>query len=216
MIKINLLTVERAVSRPRRKGPITFNVGQQATVAGSALLIAAALLIGWRYWSLGRQSRALDDDIAQAQAETVRLRSVIQQVQQFDDQKAQLQQRVALIEQLRASQTGPVHMLDQVSRSLPPMLWLTELKQDPKKPDELLVDGRCTSLTGLSDFVSNLEASGYFKRSIEIVSTQTENLPNQQVTVVKFEIRAVFQPPAAAPAPGAPPAAPPATAKSGG
>ena len=34
-----------------------------------------------------------------------------------------------LIEQLRNGQTGPVHMLDQISRALPPMLWLTELKQ---------------------------------------------------------------------------------------
>ena len=51
------------------------------------------------------------------------------QVQQFEQRKAQLQQRVALIEQLRKDQTGPVHMLDQISRALPPMLWLTELKQ---------------------------------------------------------------------------------------
>ena len=50
-------------------------------------------------------------------------------MQQFEQRKAQLQQRVALIEQLRKSQTGPVHMLDQISRALPPMLWLTELKQ---------------------------------------------------------------------------------------
>ena len=33
----------------------------------------------------------------------------------------------------------------------------------------MVIDGRCTTLTGLSDFVANLEASGYFKRSIEIV-----------------------------------------------
>ena len=33
-------------------------------------------------------------------------------------------------------------------------------------PDDVVIDGRCTTLTGLSEFVSNLEASGYFKRSI--------------------------------------------------
>ena len=91
-------------------------------------------------------------------------------MQQFEQRKAQLQQRVALIEQLRKDQTGPVHMLDQISRALPPMLWLTELKQRPT-PTKCVIDGRCTTLTGLSDFVGNLEASGYFKRSVEIVST---------------------------------------------
>lgn len=195
MIRINLLTVERAAGRSKRKGPISFNIGQQATVAGSGLLILMAVLIGWRYWSLNHQSRLLDDEISRAQAETVRLRAIIDQVQQFDQQKAQLQERVSLIEQLRASQTGPVHMLDQLSRALPPMLWLTELKQDPKKPDELVIDGRCTTLTGLSDFVVNLEASGYFKRSVEIISTQTETLPTQQLPLVRFQIRAIFQQP---------------------
>ena len=195
MIRINLLTVERAAGRPKRKGPVSFNLAQQAPILGSGLLILTALLIGWRFWSLGHQSRVLDDEITRAQAETVRLKAIIDQVQQFDQQKAQLQERVSLIEQLRASQTGPVHMLDQLSRSLPPMLWLTELKQDPKKPEELLIDGKCTTLTGLSDFVGNLEASGYFKRSVEIISTQTETLPTQQSALVKFQIRAIFQQP---------------------
>ena len=76
-----------------------------------------------------------------------------------------------LIEQLRKSQTGPVHMLDQISRSLPPMLWLTALKQDDTA---ITIDGRCTSLTALSDFVANLEATGYFKKSVEILSSQLE------------------------------------------
>ena len=76
---------------------------------------------------------------------------MIQQVQQFEQRKAQLQQRVVLIEQLRKGQTGPVHMLDQISRALPPMLWLTELKQTGG--NDVVIDGRCTTLTGLSDFV---------------------------------------------------------------
>jgi hypothetical protein len=70
----------------------------------------------------------------------------------------------------------------------------------------------------LSDFVANLEATGYFKRSIEIVSTTTEALPQPPGELIKFSIRATFQQPgvAAAPVavPGAPrvPGAPPAAA----
>ena len=114
--------------------------------------------------------QALDAEIATAQQETARLHSVITQVQQFEQRKAQLQQRVTLIEQLRREQIGPVHMLDQISRALPPMLWLTEVKQS--KGTELQIDGRCTALTSLSDFVSNLERSGYFKKSIVPVRDQ--------------------------------------------
>jgi hypothetical protein len=89
------------------------------------------------------------------------------------------------------------------------MLWLTEVKQNPKADDEVLIEGRSTTLTGLSDFVMNLEASGYFKRSIEIVSTTTETMPQPPGELIRFQIRALFQRPDAAkagtkPAPGAP------------
>ena len=62
-----------------------------------------------------------------------------------------------------------------------------------------MITGKCTSLTGLSDFVGNLEASGYFKRSIEIVNSQTEAVPTPPGDLVTFSIRAVFQRPGARP-----------------
>jgi type IV pilus assembly protein PilN len=195
MIRINLLAVERkAVKRA-----VMFPVGQKITAACSAILIVTALLIGWRYWSLQQESVAIDKDISVAQQETTRLHAVIQQVQQFEQQKAQLQQRVVLIEQLRKTQTGPVHMLDQISVALPPMLWLTELKQTD---DGVVIDGRCTAVTSLTDFVSNLEASGYFKRSIDILSSQTEAMTAPPGELIKFSIKAQFQQPGeAAPKP---------------
>jgi len=128
MIRINLLAAER--DKTKKKAVTLGTAGQKLTVGCSLILILAVLFIGWRYWSLSRDSVALDAEIAAAQQETTRLHSVIQQVQQFEQRKAQLQQRVVLIEQLRKGQTGPVHMLDQISRALPQMLWLTELKQN--------------------------------------------------------------------------------------
>ena len=190
MIRINLLAVDRD---KKKKKAVTLQAGQKMTIGCSLILMLAVLFIGWRYWALSRESAQLDADIAAAQQETTRLHSIIQQVQQFEQRKAQLQQRVVLIEQLRKGQSGPVHMLDQISRALPPMLWLTELKQ--VGPSDVVIDGKATTLTGLSDFVSNLEASGYFKRSIEIVSTNTEPAVQQANELIKFSIKAIFQQP---------------------
>jgi type IV pilus assembly protein PilN len=195
MIKINLLTAERKVA----KKTFAIQTGQKLTVACSLILVLAGLVIGWRYWTISRESAQLDRDISTAQAETARLHSVIQQVQQFEQRRAQLQQRVALIEELRRGQTGPVHMLDQISRALPEMLWLTDLKQGAD-PNEVLVDGRATSLTGLSDFVANLEASGYFRRSVEIVNTTVESGTGPTGEIIRFQIRAMFQQPGSTPA----------------
>jgi type IV pilus assembly protein PilN len=192
MIKINLLAAERkAVKRA------VFQAGQKLTIGCSAILIIAALFVGWRYWSIQQQSAQLDKEISEGQQETTRLHAIIQNVQQFEQRKAQLQQRVVLIEQLRKSQTGPVHMLDEISRALPPMLWLTALKQ---ADDSVTIDGQCMAVTGLTDFVTNLEASGYFKKSVDIVSSQIETLAQPPVELIKFSIKAQFQQPAA-PAP---------------
>lgn len=204
MIRINLLAVERERSKKKSSGGGGggFGLAQRLTVLCSLILVLTGVYIGWRYLSLMRDSNRVDGDIAKAQDEAGRLHSIIMQVQQFEQRKAQLSQRVTLIEQLRRGQTGPVHMLDQLSRSLPPMLWLTELKQGAG--GEVVVDGRCTTLTSLSDFVANLESSGYFKKSIEIISTQTEPLPTPPGELIKFSIRAIFQQPSDGPAiPGA-------------
>src|ERR1051325_5227156 len=158
----------------------------------SLILVLALGFIGWRFWALSHESSQLDAEIAAAQQETQRLHAVIQQVQQFEQRKAQLQQRVVLIEQLRKGQTGPVHMLDQISRSMPQFLWLTELKQTG---DEVVIDGRTTVLTSLTEFVTNLEASGYFKKSIDIVNTTTEHPGGSAAELIKFTIKASFAQP---------------------
>ena len=109
---------------------------------------------------------------------------------QFEQQRAQLQQRVSLIEQLRKGQSGPVHMLDQLSRALPETMWLTDLKQ---AGDDVTIDGRCTSLTALSDFVANLENSNYFARPVEIVDSQVEAATQERPTdLIKFTVKAKF------------------------
>ena len=78
------------------------------------------------------------------------------------------------------------------------MLWLTELKQAGA---DVQIDGRATTPIGVSDFVANLEATGYFKRSIEIVSTTSEAMPQPPGELIKFSIKATFQQPSDGKAP---------------
>lgn len=207
MIRINLLGGERQV---KKAAASSWAAGQQLTIACSLILVTAVALVGWRFWTLRQESRRIDTAISQAQAETARMHSIIEQVQQFEQRRAQLQQRVVLIEQLRRDQTGPVHMLDQIGRALPPMVWLTRLQQGDDAND-VTIEGRGTTLTGLSDFVSNLETSGYFRRSIEIVSSQSTPVRDGAGEIIQFSIRAQFQRPSNATVDAAAPASPAAT-----
>lgn len=183
MIKINLLTVDR--ERAKRKAK--FQVGQKITVACSLILVAAALVVGWWFWSLQRQSADLDQQIADAERERARLQNVIQQVAQFEARRAQLQQRVTLIEELRKGQTGPVHLLDQISRALPEAMWLVTLQQ---VGSDITIEGRCTSLNSLSDFVSALEASNLFERPVEIIDSRVEGATGTTPELIRFQVKA--------------------------
>jgi type IV pilus assembly protein PilN len=183
LIRINLLTVDR--ERTKRKAK--FEVGQKITVGCSLILVVAALVVGWWFWSLQRDSANLDQQIADAERETQRLQSIIQQVAQFESRRAQLQQRVTLIEELRKGQTGPVHLLDHISKSLPESMWLIDLKQ---AENEITINGRCTSLNALSDFVSALEASNLFERPVEIIDSRVEVATPATPELIRFSVRA--------------------------
>ena len=140
MIRINLLGVER---QKVKKAAPAFDIGQRLTVACSLILVLGLLGIGWWYWSLNTTTTELDSEIARSQQEATRLRSLLNEVKQFEDRRAQLQQRVTLIEQLRGGQSVPVQLLDHVSRSLPDMLWLTTMEQ---KEGAVTIEGRSTTL----------------------------------------------------------------------
>jgi type IV pilus assembly protein PilN len=183
LIKINLLAVDRSAAKRKPK----FQLAQKLTVLCSLILVAAALGIGWWYWSLEGAKADLQAQIEEAQRERQRLQNVIQQVQQFEARRVQLQQRVSLIEQLRKDQTGPVRLLDQISRALPDSMWLTDLRQTGT---ELVIDGRCTSLTSLSDFVSGLEGSNLFERPVEIVDSRVEPATATTPELIRFSVRA--------------------------
>jgi hypothetical protein len=94
-------------------------------------------------------------------------------------------------------------MVDQVSRALPDMTWLTGMQQVGYN---VTIQGRCLSLTSLSDFIGNLEASRYFARPVEIIeSSVVAGGSSGGPELIQFTIRGAFQmagteptPPAAA------------------
>ena len=213
MIRINLLGVER--QKAKRSLP-TFTVqAKQLTIACSLILVASASGIGWWYWSLKQSAERLETDITTAQQEMERLQSVLAEVKQFEGRRTQLQQRVQVIEQLRSGQTLPVQLLDHISRSVPDLLWLTDMDQ---KGDALTIQGRCNTLIALTDFVANLANSGLLAKPIDF-ENQVEQVQGNQgqagLEVIKFTVRANVDR-AAANKSGAKPAVTPAAGGGGG
>ena len=186
MIRINLLGTER---KQAKKAP-AIDLGQRLTVACSLILVASVVGIGWWYWTLQNESARVDNEIVMKTAEAARLQSLLTEVQKFEAQRTQLQQRVQLIEQLRSGQSVPVQLLDHVSKSLPDMLWLTDMNQEG---GSVTIQGRSTTLIALSDFVANLGNGGFLKKPIDIVNSVVENNRSgttQAAELINFTVKA--------------------------
>jgi len=193
LIRINLLGGER------KKAPraVVFGASQRLTLVCSLIVIGAACGVGWWYWSLSPASSQVDAEIAAAEQEAARLRSMMAEVDAFEAQRAQIQERVALIEELRGGQSLPVQLLDHVSRSLPDMLWLTSMTQDAT---QVTIAGNSRTLIALSDFVGNLGGGSVLRRPIEIVDSRVReasgNGPNATPELIQFTVRAQLNRPA--------------------
>jgi hypothetical protein len=146
-------------------------------------------------------NRALDTARKEEQA----IASILKEVQEYERRGELLKQRLALIDELRKGQNAPVHMVDQISRSLPEMTWLTRLQQ---QGFDLTLEGRCMTPTSLSDFIGNLEATRYFKKPVEILEAAVVEGTGGDPDMIRFRIRGTFQmagvePPAPPTKPGA-------------
>jgi type IV pilus assembly protein PilN len=206
MIRINLLSSERQSAKAAAPG---FQAGQKMMVIGSLILVLAAVGVGWRYWALGQQKAEIARNLDAARREETRLTEILRQVADFETRRKVLEARVALIDELRKGQSAPVHMIDQISRAIPDMTWLTGITQSGYT---LTISGRCLTLTSLSDFIANLEASRYFMRPVEIIESSVAISRDKGPELIQFQIRGTFQ--MAGVESVAPP--PPGTAKKGG
>lgn len=198
MIRINLLAVER--QRARTKRTVVIPAAHRVTIGASLILLGTALVVGWWFWSLRQESARIDAELTRAEAATRDIRSVLEQVRKFESRKALLQQRVSLIEQLRKGQSAPVHLLDEISKSIPDRLWLSEMTQ---LGADFTMSGMTDSLTAVSDFVANLEGTKWFRKPVEIVDSQVQT-DAKAGDLIKFQVKAQFVDPSAPPEPPAP------------
>jgi Tfp pilus assembly protein PilN len=67
---------------------------------------------------------------------------------------------VTLITDLKKNQEVPVHLLDQISKSIPDFLWLESLRQEGG--NHLTLNGKATTYNAVADFYNRLASSGWF------------------------------------------------------
>jgi len=216
MIRVNLLA---ASAGPAPKRVWKLPAEQKSAMAGLAMLIVTAASVGGWWWTLDSERASVDQAIANDEAEIERLKGVAKLVDYAAARKAELAERLNLIQQLRSTEREPVTLLETVNKAMPDGLWLLDLKQTGKM---IQIEGQALSITYVTAFSEQLQDSGFFTRPVD-VNTKTETV--QDSTVIRFVLKAAAfdKNTQAAPAPSttAPagaataPAVPPAAAAKG-
>jgi type IV pilus assembly protein PilN len=148
--------------------------------AGGAALLCAA---GWFIKS--GQIRDLDTKIAADEKRKRDLQAIKVQVDAFQAKMALLDNKVNLIKKLKAEQKGPVHMLDEISKALPDLVWLTNLDETG---GNVKFTGESNGLTAVAAFIEALQRSGWFP-STELISAKETN------NIYTFDLASVFKDP---------------------
>lgn len=179
MIKINLLTEKITPARASTRLP---GAASRNLIFGIIGVLTVAY-IGFQWYSYNSTLSRLDADIAQAREEREELQKIIQQVEEYDAKKQELSQKIDIISDLKKRQAGPVHLLDEVSKALPNLVWLTAIQQ---RGDRIQVDGESITLNAVADFIENLRRSQY---------VQSPDLANsvEQGGIVVFNITFLFK-----------------------
>ena len=153
MIRINLLAEGRRPTavRKARKGIAERNWTLIILVG----LIALGLIGTGVYWLLLDHERdTTRERVAAAEAEVERLKPILEEVEEFKAQQADLERKIEVITNLKNQQTGPVRVMDAVSRALPELLWLDRMEVSPTR---IQVTGRAFNVNAISNFIENLD-----------------------------------------------------------
>jgi Tfp pilus assembly protein PilN len=161
VIKINLLREGRGATRAAAAAPGAAAAGPAnrnmilliAILALGALLGGGWTLIKWRGITAKRA------EVAEREAEAAKLKKIIEEVERFEKRRDSLENRIALINQLKQNQKGPVRLLDRISRNLPDLVWLDRMALSG---NQITITGRTLNPNAAATFVENIKGDPMF------------------------------------------------------
>jgi type IV pilus assembly protein PilN len=189
MIRINLLPVREE----RRKAS-----ARQFAGVLTAAVVGSVLLSGAVHWKVRHDIFSSREMAQTTQQEIDRFGPQLKQVEEFKKTKAEIEQKLDVIQGLNEARSGPVHMLDELATHTPDRIWITKVSV---KGGRLELEGMSLDNELVALFLTALEASPYFK-AVELVQTQAKEKDGFRLNA--FEVSGVMTAPGAENRPGVP------------
>ena len=150
MIEINLL--------PHREAKRVADLRQTAGV----LALGLVLVFGVIAMVDRAQDAALEKagaTIRQLETDIARYKPEEDKVQAFKAKRIQLEDKIDVIRGLARARSGPLRIMDELSRNTPERLWLTSLSTEGT---QITVEGDSLDTSVVADFLRSLNASPFF------------------------------------------------------
>ena len=198
MIKINLISEAPTAAVAKRKRT-EFSLGAKQGDIILVTVLAIAVAVSGTWWFLLKSERdELKELERQRTVERDELQEYIDKVEELEAKRALLKRKVDVINDLKNKQHGPVRIMDEVSRALPDLVWLTQFKLSG---NAITITGQAMDENAVANYYSNLDSSPFFEEPV------VKNLARRAEDFI-FTLTAVFtyEPPeiekASAPADG--------------
>jgi len=184
MIRINLLGSPKPKGK-RGSAAVTASAMMDVGEAGSPALKLAIVLVliaavnGSYWYRLDKSKKQIAVKMQAAEQKNRELADVKMRYQERQRQAEAYKRRVDVIDQLRASQSGPVQLLNMLGETVngTEAVWLSTMKDQGNSID---IEGMALSTDAVANLIQNLQKTGYFT-NIEIKETfQDETFKDMQ------------------------------------
>jgi type IV pilus assembly protein PilN len=163
MIKINLVAETPAAASIQAERP-QFSLGAKQGDIILLIVLALGLIVVGTQWFLLTSKRAeLREVERQRRRERDELLVYIKKVEELEARREALRHKINVINELKRNQQGPVRILDEVSRALPELVWLTKMSL---KGNAVEVAGSAMDENAVANYISNLDASPFFDEPV--------------------------------------------------
>jgi type IV pilus assembly protein PilN len=173
MIRINLLPVREA----RRAA----NMRKQGMLLAFAVGGGVAVCLLLSTWMAARTAheRSL---ITAREAEMKKLDATLKEVKKFQAEQEEIEQKLAIIDQIEAARMGPVKIMDELATRIPQRVWLTRMTE---KNGSLELEGRSIDAEVVADFAAALEESPLLS-AIDLQETKLEEVDGLKLSDFKL------------------------------
>ncbi len=172
MIKINLVSSESEAVVTKRATPEISLGGHRADIILLTVLAIGMAVTGIRWYMLHNTIVELKGIKAERTIERDELQKYIDKVEELEAKRAELKAKIDTIRQLKENQKGPVRMLDEVSRAMPDLVWLTGLNL---AGTHVTLNGMALDENAFANYVDNLNASPFFGEPTVVTLQRTRD-----------------------------------------